>query len=150
MIETLQKCSDRDAKIYFTQFWQDIKKLKDLDSEYKIFKTYSQSRPLNKTTSSYSKLQQKEDIYKSTEKDKQINPTLLTESKVKAFHNSSTKIANGHESSIGKHRLNIAYSSYNTENSQRRENALKSQIQVLNLEVEKYKQKCRNYDRRER
>lgn len=75
----------------------------------------------------------------------------MTESKVKAYNNSSTRFVNGtHENSVGKHRLNIAYSSYNTENSQRRENALKSEIEVLNLEVEKYKEKCRNYDRRER
>lgn len=32
MIESLQKCSDREAKIYFSQSWQDVRKIKDLEN----------------------------------------------------------------------------------------------------------------------
>jgi hypothetical protein len=57
MIESLQKCSDREAKIYFTQTWQDTKKIKELDSEnLKSSKAYNLNKAMIKNSSSYSKL----------------------------------------------------------------------------------------------
>jgi hypothetical protein len=32
-VESLQKCSDREAKIYFSHSWRDVKKIKDLENE---------------------------------------------------------------------------------------------------------------------
>ena len=32
MAESLQKCSDREAKIYFSHSWRDVRKVKDLES----------------------------------------------------------------------------------------------------------------------
>ncbi len=135
MIESLQKCSDREAKIYFTQTWQDTKKIKELDSEnLKSSKAYNLNKAMIKNSSSYSKLQQRDEGFRSTSKDRQITlGSLMNESRVKAYNNLPSRYPSNQQETINKPRVNVAYSAYNTENSQRRQNALKSQVEMLNL-----------------
>ena len=33
VVESLQKCSDREAKIYFSHSWRELKKIRDLDND---------------------------------------------------------------------------------------------------------------------
>lgn len=72
MIESLQKCSDREAKIYFSQSWQDIRKIKDLESDnFKSSKALNLNRTLLKNTASYNRFDLKDDTnIKSASKEK--------------------------------------------------------------------------------
>lgn len=72
MIESLQKCSDREAKIYFSQSWKDIRKIKDLEPEnFKSSKALNLNRTLLKNTASYNRLDLKDDTnIKSASKEK--------------------------------------------------------------------------------
>lgn len=148
MIESLQKCSDREAKIYFSQSWQDIRKIKDLESDnFKSSKALNLNRTLLKNTASYNRFDLKDDTnIKSASKEKQFqHGTVMAQSRVKAYNNLPNRYTNQQS-----RKPSVSYNIYANESNQRRENALKSQVEMLNLQIEKYKQKCRNYDRKER
>ncbi len=96
MIESLQKCSDKEAKIYFVQSWQDVKKIKDLENDnLKTSKAYNLNRALLKNSSSYNRMEHKEEGFKSISKEKDFNnnTSMLTESRVKAYSNLPTRFA---------------------------------------------------------
>ena len=135
MIQSLQKCSDREAKIYFSQSWQDVRKIKDLENQgLKTSKAYGLGRGLLKNTSSYNRFELRDETsgLKSGSKEKiQFQSgSMMSESRVKAYNNLPTRFTATNNNLQVKQRTtskpNVSYSNYTNESNQRRQNALKS------------------------